>query len=184
MANYIVRRFLIAILTIWAVSVISFVIIQLPPGDYITNYIESMRQMGGTIGKETGAQLREMYGLDRPMHVQYWKWITNVAQGAPGAWAVHNEVGADYEAQMTAERKLRKEDQWGRVRLEWVNERGRTNDFWDCEVMQLAMAHYFNLLQRARTKGTQHTPQIVRRSTEHIRTRRNPLFLSGTAWRR
>ena len=84
MANYIVRRILIGLLTVWIISVISFVIIQLPPGDYITNKIESMRQMGGTIGEETAAQMREMYGLDDPVHVQYWKWISNVARGKFG----------------------------------------------------------------------------------------------------
>ena len=84
MVNYIVRRILIAILTVWLISVISFVIIQLPPGDYITNYIADLQQMGGTIGKETAAQLREMYGLDQPMHVQYWKWISSMARGRFG----------------------------------------------------------------------------------------------------
>jgi peptide/nickel transport system permease protein len=71
-------------LTVWFISVISFVIIQLPPGDYVTNYITSIQQMGGTIGAETAAQLREMYGLDQPVYVQYWKWITNVARGRFG----------------------------------------------------------------------------------------------------
>ena len=84
MTAYIVRRVLIAMLTVWFISVISFVIIQLPPGDYVTNYITSIQQMGGTIGAETAAQLREMYGLDQPVYVQYWKWITNVARGRFG----------------------------------------------------------------------------------------------------
>lgn len=84
MASYIVRRILIGLLTIWFITVISFIIIQLPPGDYVTSYIIKIEQMGGSVGDERAEELRERYGLDQPLYVQYFKWVRNVAQGQFG----------------------------------------------------------------------------------------------------
>lgn len=87
MANYIARRFVLALLTIWFITIISFVIIQLPPGDYINTYIMERRAMGGTVGEEEAEHLRELYGLDKPLYVQYFKWVGNVMQGKFG-WSL------------------------------------------------------------------------------------------------
>jgi peptide/nickel transport system permease protein len=64
-----------------AISILSFTIIQLPPGDYITTYIAQLAS-DGTVVSEAEAQLmREQYGLDQPMPVQYAKWMGQVLQG-------------------------------------------------------------------------------------------------------
>src|SRR3989441_13291988 len=81
MLAYLARRLLLAILTIWAVSVLSFVIIQLPPGDYITSYIAQMSSGGGFVSEQEAEALREQYGLNRPMWVQYLRWMVLVLQG-------------------------------------------------------------------------------------------------------
>lgn len=81
MLAYLVRRLILAILTIWAVSVLSFVIIQLPPGDYITSYIAQMSGGGGFVSEQEAEALREQYGLNRPLWVQYLRWMVLVLQG-------------------------------------------------------------------------------------------------------
>lgn len=84
MASYIVRRILIGVLTIWFITVISFAIIQLPPGDFVTTYITRIEAMGGTVSGERAEHLRDIYGLNQPIHIQYLKWVRNVAQGRFG----------------------------------------------------------------------------------------------------
>jgi peptide/nickel transport system permease protein len=81
---YLLRRLALAILTIWAVSVLSFVIIQLPPGDYITSYIAQMSASGGFISQQEADALREEYGLDQPVWFQYLRWMKQVLQGRFG----------------------------------------------------------------------------------------------------
>jgi peptide/nickel transport system permease protein len=84
MLAYLVRRLILAILTIWAVSVLSFVIIQLPPGDYITSYIAQMSASGGYVSEQEVEAMRQEYGLDRPLWVQYLRWMQQVVQGRFG----------------------------------------------------------------------------------------------------
>ena len=82
MINYIIRRILIAIPTLWLISVISFVIIQLPPGDYLDQKIAELEQRYGTASSMAQAdQLRKRYGLDQPIHKQYIKWVSGFVRG-------------------------------------------------------------------------------------------------------
>jgi len=78
MVAFIMRRALLAIPTLIFISFISFVIIQLPPGDYVTAYVAQLRQSGEYISSLQEAQLREQFGLNDPMLVQYWRWISNI----------------------------------------------------------------------------------------------------------
>ncbi len=67
------------VFTVWVISVISFAVIQLPPGDYVTNLIQQMvSASGNALPSEYEQQLREVYGLNQPMYVQYYKWISNI----------------------------------------------------------------------------------------------------------
>ena len=81
MFQFIVRRVLIAIVTIFAISIMSFVIIQLPPGDFLTSYVANLAAQGDSISQEQVAVLRESYGLDQPVYVQYMKWMGGILQG-------------------------------------------------------------------------------------------------------
>jgi peptide/nickel transport system permease protein len=81
MVNYIVRRLMLAVLTVWAISVLSFMIIHLPPGDYVTSYIASMSASGSAVSEGEAAALREQLGLDKPITVQYAKWMGLIMQG-------------------------------------------------------------------------------------------------------
>ena len=81
MIAFAVRRLGLAMLTIWAISVISFGIIQLPPGDYVTAYVAQLMSTGTQVTDEEAANLREQYGLDSPFPVQYMKWMQQIFKG-------------------------------------------------------------------------------------------------------
>jgi peptide/nickel transport system permease protein len=81
MLAYIGRRALLAIFTVWAISMLSFAIIQLPPGDYVTSYIAQMASMGSVVSDEEAQNLRIQYGLGQPIYIQYLKWMKLVVQG-------------------------------------------------------------------------------------------------------
>src|SRR5262245_2956334 len=81
MLAYIGRRALLAIFTVWAISVLSFAIIQLPPGDYVTSYIAQMAATGSVVTEQEAENLRIQYGLGQPIYVQYYKWVRLIAQG-------------------------------------------------------------------------------------------------------
>jgi peptide/nickel transport system permease protein len=79
--TYFVRRFALAAVTVWAISVISFAIIQLPPGDFVTAYIAQLQSMGTIVSQAEAEGLRREYGLDQPFPVQYYKWLRRALQG-------------------------------------------------------------------------------------------------------
>ena len=81
MLAYIGRRALLAVFTVWAISMLSFAIIQLPPGDYVSSYIAQMASMGSVVSDEEAQNLRIQYGLGQPIYVQYLKWMKLVVQG-------------------------------------------------------------------------------------------------------
>jgi len=78
MATYIVRRVLLVIPTLFAISVLSFFIMQLPPGDFLTSYAALLAQMGEGLASEQLEHMRVAYGLGEPVYVQYWKWISGI----------------------------------------------------------------------------------------------------------
>jgi peptide/nickel transport system permease protein len=84
MLGYSIRRLLLAAVTIWAITVVTFVIIQLPPGDFVDAYVAQSAAMGSAITMEEAAALRQAYGLDEPLLVQYVKWVSLIARGEFG----------------------------------------------------------------------------------------------------
>src|SRR3954452_7689707 len=81
MIGYLVRRLILALFTIVAISMLSFAIIQLPPGDYVDAYIAQMSASGSAVSQQEAQNLRIQYGLDQPMYVQYLKWVSLAARG-------------------------------------------------------------------------------------------------------
>ncbi len=85
MLQYLVRRFVVALITVWAISVLSFIIIQLPPGDFVTSYIETQvggpQMLGTPAGRVIEKALRAEYGLDRPIFFQYTRWAWKFVRG-------------------------------------------------------------------------------------------------------
>ena len=78
MLGYILRRVLLMIPTLLVISVLSFFIIQLPPGDFLTSYSAQMRSQGDNIDQERIENLRERYGLGQPVYMQYYKWMSGI----------------------------------------------------------------------------------------------------------
>ncbi|MBB4216590.1 peptide/nickel transport system permease protein [Rhizobium sp. BK212] len=78
MLIFIAKRFLWMIPSLFAVSFLAFVLIQLPPGDYVTTYIATLAASNEIVDQNTAAQLRERFGLGDPMLVQYFKWIWGI----------------------------------------------------------------------------------------------------------
>lgn len=81
MLRYIVHRLLMMIPTLLAISVIVFVIIQLPPGDYLESYMAELQSQGESVDPDKIAFLREQYGLDKPLHQQYFHWLVGMLHG-------------------------------------------------------------------------------------------------------
>ncbi|GAB3419886.1 ABC transporter permease [Flindersiella endophytica] len=78
MVRYLFRRLLYMIPTVFLISLVSFVIIQLPPGDYLSTVVSNLSRQGQTVDPAQLVALKERYALDQPVIAQYWKWITNI----------------------------------------------------------------------------------------------------------
>src|SRR5579884_937847 len=78
MLAYVARRLLLLVPTVFVISVIPFVIIQLPPGDFLTAYVASLQSQGQLVDQSVVDALRQQYGLDQPMYVQYLKWMEGI----------------------------------------------------------------------------------------------------------
>ena len=81
MLGYTVHRVLIMIPTLLAISLITFVIIQLPPGDYLTTYIAELQSQGESVNVAKIEFLREQYDLDKPLWQQYFLWLFGMLEG-------------------------------------------------------------------------------------------------------
>jgi len=84
MLTYLSRRLLTMILTLLVISALVFIIIQLPPGDYLSSYIAQLQSQGEMVPQEKIDFLRSQYGLDRPLVEQYFVWLGGLVQGDLG----------------------------------------------------------------------------------------------------
>jgi peptide/nickel transport system permease protein len=92
MLGFILRRALKAVPMLVLISVVCFAIIQLPPGDYVTNYATQLDQVGTQVAQETLDALRARYGLGQPVYVQYVKWVSGFPRGDFGISMVYGNV--------------------------------------------------------------------------------------------
>ena len=72
------------ILLLWLISIVSFTVIQLPPGDFVTSYAHKLQLDGDDVSLRVLEALRERYDLDKPVYVQYVKWIGKFLRGDLG----------------------------------------------------------------------------------------------------
>jgi peptide/nickel transport system permease protein len=84
MLGYIVRRILIMIPTLVAISIVIFTIINLPPGDYFSTYIAELQSQGEAANLAKIHFLKQQYGLDRPLWEQYIFWAAGLLHGDMG----------------------------------------------------------------------------------------------------
>ena len=78
MLTYIIRRILRAIPQLLLISVLAFIIIQLPPGDIVTQQILNLQASGVEVSQAHAESLMRQYGLDKPMHERYLLWISKI----------------------------------------------------------------------------------------------------------
>lgn len=84
MIGFIIRRIAIMIPLLFVVSIITFTVIKLPPGDFMTTYLSNMAMAGDPAVLEQVDQLRAHYGLDKPLVVQYLRWFGGLLRGDLG----------------------------------------------------------------------------------------------------
>lgn len=84
MLQYLLKRILVMIPTLLVISALVFIIIQLPPGDYLESHIAELESQGESIDPQKIEFLRQEYGLDKPLWEQYWVWISGFVQGDLG----------------------------------------------------------------------------------------------------
>ena len=78
MLRFIAKRLLWMVPSLIVVSFLAFVLIQLPPGDFVTTYIATLAASNEVVDQNTAADLRARFGLDQPMIIQYFKWISGI----------------------------------------------------------------------------------------------------------
>ncbi|TDE11219.1 ABC transporter permease [Jiangella asiatica] len=78
MLTFVVRRVALMIPTLVMISIVTFVIIQLPPGDFLTTYVTNLSAQGEQVDPAEVAALRARYGLDEPLPTQYLTWIWGI----------------------------------------------------------------------------------------------------------
>lgn len=101
MKQFILQRLALLIPFLFLVSVMSFIIIQLPPGDFVDSYVRNLQLQGGQVNEAQKAALDAQYGLDQPLPAQYGIWISNIV--------LHGNFGNSFRygqpvAQILAER--------------------------------------------------------------------------------
>ena len=85
MLKYIVRRLIRMILTLVVISIMTFVIIQLPPGDFFDSIQAQLAESDSRAEQEAFDTLRRQYHLDEPLWKQYLYWVGGCLQGDPGS---------------------------------------------------------------------------------------------------
>lgn len=88
MLRFLARRLLWMVLTLAAISFVTFVVIKLPPGDYTTTVIANAEARGQIIPESQIAELKRRYGLDQPFMVQYWTWVSGIV--------LHGDLGQSF----------------------------------------------------------------------------------------
>ena len=84
MGRYLIQRMLLMLPTLFLISVVTFVIIQLPPGDFLTTLISDLEASGERADLQKVEFLRQQFGLDQPLWKQYWLWVSGLVQGDLG----------------------------------------------------------------------------------------------------
>jgi peptide/nickel transport system permease protein len=91
MAQYIMKRMLLMIPTIFIISILAFIIIQLPPGDYVSTLVANAASQGQNLDESEIQALRARYGLGDPIYIQYFKWVGGFFRGDLGYSYSFNE---------------------------------------------------------------------------------------------
>lgn len=89
MGLFILRRVIYMIPTLFLISVVSFLVIQAPPGDYLSTVVAGLQSQGQSVDPAYLASLKQRYGLEDSIFTQYWKWISNIV--------LHGDFGQSFK---------------------------------------------------------------------------------------
>lgn len=78
MFEYIIRRLIFLVPVLLIVSIVAYMVIELPPGDYLTTHIMRLRAAGTHVAEDEIARLTRMFGLDKPPHIRYFLWLWKI----------------------------------------------------------------------------------------------------------
>ncbi len=90
MLNYILRRLGYMAITMVIVTILGFIIIELPPGSYVEAEVARLRMQGGNLAPEQVQALYRRYGLDKPEYIRFWLWIKGFVKGDFGQSFAYN----------------------------------------------------------------------------------------------
>jgi peptide/nickel transport system permease protein len=88
MAKFVLKRFITMILMLLAISLVVFVILELPPGDFAERYVHDLRQSGAQVSSDQIFTIRHQLGLDRPWPERYWRWLTGMITKFDFGWSL------------------------------------------------------------------------------------------------
>jgi peptide/nickel transport system permease protein len=100
MTRFILQRLALLPLLMVIYSFVIFVIIQAPPGDFLTAYVATLASSGSSLSAEEIAALRHQYGLDQPMIVQYFRWVQHLLHGDFGLSLEYQRPNAELISEM------------------------------------------------------------------------------------
>jgi peptide/nickel transport system permease protein len=100
MTRYILQRLALLPLLMVVYSFVIFVIIQAPPGDFLTAYVATLASSGSSLSAEQIAAMRHQYGLDQPMIVQYFRWVQHLLHGDFGLSLEYQRPNAELISEM------------------------------------------------------------------------------------
>ena len=97
---YIIRRVIMLIPILFLISLVAFIVIELPPGDWVSNYIMNLRNSGVDLQQDEADRLTKMYGFDQPSYIRYAKWMNGILTQGNFGWSFQwskpvNDVLAD-----------------------------------------------------------------------------------------
>ena len=84
MRSYLLQRFGYMVFLVWMTTIVTFIVIELPPGDYVSTLVSRLEGTGHTISEETRQQIQRQFGLDQPPHIRYVKWVGQMMKGNLG----------------------------------------------------------------------------------------------------
>jgi peptide/nickel transport system permease protein len=88
MARYVLKRFITMILMLLGISLLVFIILELPPGDFAERYVHDLRQSGAQVSSDQIFTIRHQLGLDRPWPERYWSWLTGMITRFDFGWSL------------------------------------------------------------------------------------------------
>lgn len=78
MLTYISKRFIFMVFSIVLMSFVSFILITLPPGNYVEMYVQRLELSGTRVDDSLLANLERRYGYNQPLHIRYFKWVKGI----------------------------------------------------------------------------------------------------------